>query len=232
MLFKEFYSIKEVSTCGDLKALKKAFSYPEFDIQQLGDKISSFTHEISGEKVPISMYVYNFDEERESQLLDNYIWIDERNKKKVAQLSYITLKVKLENTFKTIISEKFFFVVEEYRGSRLITPIYEMILKMNTVSPGMLVSDVKQSPSMNKFWKAYLIPKYKADPLVFSKIGSSKNWIMANSQEGKREIQKLITLGKVDLPEYNANTNIDPSDSVINGDEKFDKESFRILIRA
>jgi hypothetical protein len=231
MLFKEFYSIKEVSTCGDLKAAKN-FAYSEFDPKYLGEKIKSFTHEIKGEQVPITMYDYTYDEDRASEMLQNYIWIDDRNKNKVAQLSYITLKVKLENSFKNIISEKYFFVVEEYRGSRLITPIYEMILHLNKVSPSMLVSDVKQSPSMNKFWKAYLIPKYKADPLISTKVGSSTYWTLANSEEGKRQITRLSALGKINIPDYNEKTKLKPDDDAINGDEDFNEEKFRILIRS
>jgi hypothetical protein len=226
MLFKEFYNIQEVSTCRDLKTAKN-FAYSEFDATLLGDKLDSFVHEISGELVPISMYIYKYDEERESEMLDNYIWIDERNKKKVAQLSYITIKVKLENTLKKVIAEKYFFVVEEYRGFRLITPIYDEIVKLNTVSPGMLASDVKQSPSMNKFWKSYLIPKYKATPLVDTKVGSNIIWTLTTLPEGQREIARLIALKKIDITD----TNVKSSDDAINGKEKFNQEHFRILLR-
>lgn len=222
MLFKEFFQVKEVSTCGDLKG-SDGFSYPDVKTEYVGDKLGSFSHNINGKKINIGMYVYNYDDFRSEY--SAYVWLDEETRKKVAQLSYITLKVKFNESLRKIISEKYFFIVKEYRGNGLLTPIYESVLNNNKVSPNKLVSDIKQSPSMNKFWKGYLIPTHNASVLIASKMGSNTVWVNTNSIEGKREVAKLHTLKKLDRDQK-----IEPLNDYINGNEVYDSEKFRILI--
>lgn len=222
MLFKEFFQVKEVSTCRDLKG-SDSFSYPYISHENIGSKLNSFSHKINDEDVQIGMYEYNDFGRHEHS---SYIWIDEKTKKKIAQLNYIHIKIKIDALLKKVICGKYFFIIKEYRGNGLLTPIYESIISNNTISKNILVSDIKQTPSMNNFWKKYLIPNHNASVLISSKIGSHTIWVDTETTEGKRELSRLYALKKLDRSQK-----IEPLNDYVNGNEVFNDEKFRILIQ-